>query len=92
MQELPNLVEKQPLRNLKTCLKWKLDEPRRAGEQGRQKLATMRDKIGYPDQWRGYSPIHVERGDHFGNVARATMVDLKRQMDRSGRPVARDEW
>jgi endothelin-converting enzyme/putative endopeptidase len=61
-------------------------------EQARQKLATMRDKIGYPDQWRDYSPIRVERGDYFGNVTRATVFDLKRQLDRIGRPVDRDEW
>ena len=61
-------------------------------EQARQKLAKMRDKIGYPDQWRDYSPIRIERGDYFGNVTRATEFDLRRQMARIGRPVDRDEW
>lgn len=61
-------------------------------EQAREKLAKMRDKIGYPDQWRDYSPIEVARSDYFGNVTRATGFDLKRQMDRIGRPVDRDEW
>lgn len=61
-------------------------------EQARQKLARMRDKIGYPDQWRDYSPIRIERGDYFGNVTRATVFDLKRQLARIGRPVDRDEW
>lgn len=61
-------------------------------EQARQKLAKMRDKIGYPDQWRDYSPIRIERGDYFGNVTRATVFDLKRQLARIGRPVDRDEW
>jgi len=61
-------------------------------EQAQQKLAKMRDKIGYPDQWRDYSPIRVQREDWFGNVTRATVFDLQRQMNRIGRPVDRDEW
>jgi endothelin-converting enzyme/putative endopeptidase len=61
-------------------------------EQARQKLAKMRDKIGYPDQWRDYSPIRIDRSDYFGNVTRATVFDLKRQLARIGRPVDRDEW
>jgi len=61
-------------------------------EQAKQKLTRMRDKIGYPDQWRDYSPIRIGRDDYFGNVTRATQFDLKRQLDRIGRPVDRDEW
>jgi endothelin-converting enzyme/putative endopeptidase len=52
----------------------------------------MRDKIGYPDKWRDYSSIRVQRDDWFGNVTRATEFDLHRQLDRIGKPVDRDEW
>jgi len=60
--------------------------------QAHQKLDKMRDKIGYPDQWRDYSPIRIDRGDYYGNVTRATGFDLQHQMDRIGKPVDRDEW
>ena len=56
------------------------------------KLGKMRDKIGYPDKWRDYSSIRVQRDDWFGNVTRATEFDLHRQLDRIGKPVDRDEW
>ena len=37
--------------------------------QALEKLATMRNKIGYPDKWRDYSALAIERGDFFGNVS-----------------------
>ena len=61
-------------------------------EQAKLKLSKMRDKIGYPDQWRDYSPIRIDRQDYYGNVTRATEFDLDRQLDRIGKPVDRDEW
>jgi endothelin-converting enzyme/putative endopeptidase len=61
-------------------------------EQAKLKLSKMRDKIGYPDKWRDYSSIRIERKDYYGNVTRATEFDLHRQLDRIGKPVDRDEW
>jgi putative endopeptidase len=60
--------------------------------QAHAKLAKMREKIGYPDQWRDYSAVEVSRDDYFGNVTRATVFDLKRQLNRIGKPVDFDEW
>jgi len=60
--------------------------------QAQEKLKKMRDKIGYPDTWRDYSSIRINRDDYFGNVTRATEFDLQRQMARIGKPVDRDEW
>jgi len=70
-------------------LAWMSPETR---AQAHDKLAKMRQKIGYPDNWRDYSDIHIERDDYFGNVTRATGFDLKRQLERIGRPIDRDEW
>jgi endothelin-converting enzyme/putative endopeptidase len=60
--------------------------------QAHAKLGKMREKIGYPDRWRDYSAVQVSRDDYFGNVRRATVFDLKRQLDRIGKPVDLDEW
>lgn len=70
-------------------LGWMSPETR---QEAQRKLERMRLKIGYPDEWRNYSRIHIDRRDHFGNVARATAFDLKRQLDRIGKPVDRGEW
>jgi endothelin-converting enzyme/putative endopeptidase len=56
------------------------------------KLAAMRLKVGYPDHWRDYSALSVKRGDFFANVANALRFETRRQLDKIGRPVDREEW
>jgi putative endopeptidase len=58
----------------------------------KQKLATFRTKIGYPDRWRDYSALDVRRDDALGNQHRAVAFDWQRQVDRLGRRTDRDEW
>ena len=60
--------------------------------QAHEKLKKMRDKIGYPDTWRDYSPIKIGRDDFYGNVTLATRFDLHRQLAKIGKPVDLDEW
>ena len=60
--------------------------------KARAKLAAFRPKIGYPDKWRDYSALSVERGDLWGNVLRATAYEYQRQIGKLGKPVDRDEW
>jgi endothelin-converting enzyme/putative endopeptidase len=57
-----------------------------------EKLSKMRDKIGYPDQWRDYSSIRIVRDNYFANVTRATSFELQRQLEQIGKPVDLDEW
>jgi len=57
-----------------------------------EKLSKMRDKIGYPDQWRDYSSIRIVRDNYFANVIRATGFELQRQLEQIGKPVDLDEW
>ena len=57
-----------------------------------EKLAAMRDKIGYPDRWRDYRGLRVARDDFAGNVARAGGFEAARLLAKIGRPVDRGEW
>ncbi|MGZ6143607.1 MAG: M13-type metalloendopeptidase [Myxococcales bacterium] len=52
----------------------------------------MRNKIGYPDKWRDYSSVDVQRADFFGNVERATAFESRRELGKIGKPVDRTEW
>jgi putative endopeptidase len=61
-------------------------------EKARVKLAAFRPKIGYPDQWRDYSALSVDRNDLWGNVLRATEFEYQRQIGKLGKPVDRNEW
>jgi endothelin-converting enzyme/putative endopeptidase len=56
------------------------------------KLAAVTNKIGYPDQWRDYSSVKVQRDDVVGNDERATEFEVQRHMDKIGKPVDRKEW
>jgi len=61
-------------------------------ERALAKLATFDPKIGYPDVWRDYGALEIERGDYFGNVRRAAAFEARRQFARVDQPVDRREW
>jgi putative endopeptidase len=60
--------------------------------KARAKLAAFRSKIGYPDKWRDYSALKIDRNDALGNAWRARDFEYKRQLAKIGKPVDRDEW
>ncbi|MGE0597538.1 MAG: M13 family metallopeptidase [Hyphomonadaceae bacterium] len=58
----------------------------------REKLATFRPKIGYPDRWRDYGGLEVRAGDAFGNNKRWAIFDWNFDLARLPRRTDRDEW
>ncbi|ABF39014.1 Endothelin-converting enzyme 1 [Candidatus Koribacter versatilis Ellin345] len=61
-------------------------------KQAMAKLDAMVDKIGYPDKWRDYSNYRVERGDALGNLWRGNEFEIRRQLNKIGKPVDKTEW
>lgn len=61
-------------------------------KQANVKLQAIRNKIGYPDQWRDYSSVVIKRDDLLGNVERATEFESKRQIAKIDKPLDRKEW
>ncbi len=57
-----------------------------------EKLHAVANKVGYPDRWRDYSPVDVQRDDFLGNATRATVFESRRELDKIGKPVDRGEW
>ncbi len=57
-----------------------------------EKLEKFTPKIGYPDKWRDYSSLRIERDDLVGNVHRAHAFELDRNLAKIGQPVDRLEW
>ena len=60
--------------------------------QAREKLAKVTVKIGYPDVWRDFSGLGVERGDLAGNIMRARAFERRHEIGKLGKPVDRAEW
>jgi putative endopeptidase len=56
------------------------------------KLAAVANKIGYPDKWRDYSSVRIERVDAAGDDLRATEFEARRIARQIGKPVDRKEW
>ncbi len=57
-----------------------------------EKLGQMELRIGYPDRWRDYSTLSIDRGPYVLNVLRAREFEQRRQYDKIGKPVDRAEW
>src|SRR5207247_1789514 len=56
------------------------------------KLRAFGKKIGYPDKWRDYGKLSIDRGDLVGNVVRAQTFNTARTLSRIGLPLDRAEW
>jgi putative endopeptidase len=61
-------------------------------QRAQDKLAHIANKIGYPERWRDYSSVRIERGDALGNAARALAFEEARDRAKIGRPVDPTEW
>jgi putative endopeptidase len=61
-------------------------------KQAKVKLDAIRNKIGYPDVWRDYSALDIQKGDMVGNLLRANEFESHRQIAKIGKPLDRKEW
>ncbi|WP_291130125.1 M13 family metallopeptidase [Flavobacterium sp. UBA7682] len=56
------------------------------------KVDNFMIKIGYPDKWRDYSALKIDKNDLFGNAQRAAEFEYNRNLAKLGKPVDRAEW
>ncbi|NHC43771.1 M13 family metallopeptidase [Motilibacter aurantiacus] len=82
-----NLVE--AYRQDITTLDWMSPETK---ARALDKLERFTPKIGYPDKWRDYSSLEVDREDLVGNLRRAEAYELERDLAKVGSPIDRTEW
>ncbi len=88
MKELVNNLVAALRDNINT-LDW-MSEPTR--KQAVAKLESFAVKIGYPDKWRDYSALKIDRNSYADNLIRAGRFDVHRNLSKMGRPVDRSEW
>jgi putative endopeptidase len=60
--------------------------------KARAKLAAFTPMIGYPEKWRSYDGLAVQRGRAYENFKAAARFDYDRELARIDRPVDRKEW
>ena len=70
-------------------LSWMDDETR---TRAREKARKIINKVGYPDRWRDYSSLKVDRADYFGSVLSAQRFEYERNAAKAGKPIDPDEW
>jgi predicted metalloendopeptidase len=56
------------------------------------KLKKINVKIAYPDKWRDYTGLVIDRGDMLGNVLRSNQFEWNWQKARAGKPKDPSEW
>ncbi len=61
-------------------------------EKAVDKLSSFIVKIGYPDKWRDYSDLHIEKDSYFANIMRASLFENRYQLSKIGKPVDKDTW
>ena len=88
MDQLVAALEKALGEDIKT-LPWMSDATKTAAEE---KLAMIRNKIGYPEKWRDYSALKVKRDDLIGNLHRNAVFERNWNLDHLGKPVDEKEW
>jgi putative endopeptidase len=88
MDKLVASLEKSLGDDIKT-LPWMSDATKKAAEE---KLALIRNKIGYPEKWRDYSSIKVDRTDLIGNLHRSAVYERNYNFAKLGKPVDEKEW
>ena len=57
-----------------------------------RKLHAIRNKIGYPAQWRDYAALEVKRDDYLRDAERAFQFEQAREWHKLGKPVDLNEW
>lgn len=88
MQELVNNFQKAYAIRIDK-LEWMSDSTK---VKAKEKLAAMNKKIGYPDSWKDYSDVEIEKGKFFENVVSATRARYEYQLAKLGNPVDKSEW
>jgi len=90
-QSMDNLVAalEKALADDMRDLPWMSDKTKTAAEE---KLAMIRNKIGYPEKWRDYSSVKVDRGTFVENMKQANLFAIHYNFAKLGKPVDEKEW
>ena len=70
-------------------LDWMTDSTK---QKAIHKLMSISKKVGYPDKWKDFSALKIDRGPYALNMMRANQWWKNYEMNKLGKPVDRTEW
>jgi putative endopeptidase len=74
-------------------LDWMSDSTK---EMALKKLSTFTVKIGYPDKWKDYGGLKIEKSpekaSYLNNAINAARFQVEEQIAKLGKPVDKSEW
>lgn len=70
-------------------LDWMTDSTK---QKAKDKLHAFLKKIGYPDKWRDYSQVSIDRRRYFENLVACSTANYRFQLSKAGKAVDRSEW
>ncbi len=74
-------------------LDWMSDSTK---EMALKKLSAFTVKIGYPDKWKNFTGLIIdkigENSSYYGNILNASKYQVQEQIHRLGKPVDKTDW
>jgi putative endopeptidase len=61
-------------------------------QKAHEKLNAINVKIGYPDKWRDYSGLKIDRLSFFMNAVRSNRFNMKYMLSKINKPVDPTDW
>jgi endothelin-converting enzyme/putative endopeptidase len=61
-------------------------------QKASEKLTTLNVKVGYPDKWKEYRGVTIDRDKYFEDVLSATGFQVADDRSTIGKPVDRSRW
>jgi len=68
---------------------WMSDDTK---EKAMAKIATFNPKIGYPDKWKDYSHVEIQRDAYFDDMIAGRKFVQSDDRAQIGKPVDRERW
>jgi putative endopeptidase len=60
--------------------------------KAKEKLYAITKKIGYPDKWRDYGKVQIDRNKYFENILSLYQDRYQFELAKLNKPVDRSEW
>lgn len=80
---------KEALKDRISKLSWMSDTTK---QKAYVKLATMKSKVGYPEKWKDFSSMKINRESFAGNYIQSRIWWHNYEFSKLGKPVDRDQW